>query len=135
MKEWLNGDVTCAVLAGGRMLTSKKSGIAPMMEWFAAGEGMAGGAAADRVVGKAAAMLFVKAGIREVYAGVLSESAREYLCRHGVSVTYETLTERIINRAGTGFCPMEERVLLIEDAEEGYLALQQKMEEMRNQKP
>ena len=43
-------------------------------------------------------------------------------------MTYNVLTDKIINRAKTGICPMEATVLNIEDFEKGYLALREKTE-------
>lgn len=104
-------------------LISDKRGIAPMMEWLGEGRDLKGFSVADLVVGKAAAMLFVRAGIAEVFARVISRSGKDYLERHGIPVAYETLTDSIRNRAGTDICPMERTVLAIDDPEEGYLAL------------
>ncbi len=41
--------------------------------------------------------------------------------------TYKILTDKIINRSGTGICPMEETVSNIEDCEQGYVALKEKL--------
>ena len=108
-------------------LVSDKRGIAPMMEWLGEGRDLHGFSVADLVVGKAAAMLFVRAGIAEVFARVISRSGKDYLERHGIPVAYETLTDSIRNRAGTGICPMEQTVLAIDDPEEGYLALSRRI--------
>ena len=102
-----------------------------MMRFLAEGKELTDYSAADLIVGKATAMLFVKAGIRAVYGKVMSKSAKEFLETHGVICEYETLTEQIINRAGTGICPMEQTIADIDDAENGYSALCRKLAEMR----
>ena len=66
---------------------------------------MRGGYAADRIVGKAAALLYVMMGVKGVFAEVLSESALAVLNKHGVHAEYSVLTPNIINRAGDGLCP------------------------------
>ena len=71
---------------------------------------MQGGCAADKVVGKAAAYLYVLLGVEEVYATVMSEGAREIFTLHHVAFQYETLAKEIRNRTNTGLCPMEEAV-------------------------
>ncbi|MDE6685296.1 MAG: DUF1893 domain-containing protein, partial [Duncaniella sp.] len=43
----------------------------------------------------------------EVYADVISHPATELLAKSGVSVTYGKCVDYIINRAGTGMCPVE----------------------------
>lgn len=125
-KSLLTGDNTCVVVKGKNVLISQMTGIRPMMEYIKEGKDLKGFSVADKIVGKAVAMLFRKAGIKEVYAEVLSESALKFLKRENVKVTYNVLTDKIINRAKTGICPMEATVLNIEDFEKGYLALREK---------
>ena len=68
-------------------------------------------------------MLFVKAGIRQVYAVTLSRGAKEYLEAHDIPVRYETLTDKILNRDKTGVCPMEDAVIGLDDVEDGWNAI------------
>lgn len=126
---------TLVLCKDGEFLQSDRHGVAPMLDFLREGRDLSGCSAADRVVGKAVAMLFLKAGIREVYAKTLSEGAETYLTAHGIPVQAETRTKRILNRAGTGPCPMEATVTDTEDAEEGYLRLCAKLDEMRGQNP
>ena len=128
-KANLAGHTIC-LCKDGECLYSEKRGIAPMMGFISEGRNLAGYSVADTVVGKAAALLFIKCGIKEVFAKTLSESGRKTLELHGVYFEYETLTERIINRDGTDICPMEKTVLGIDDAEEAYSALKNKLESM-----
>ncbi|MDE7295685.1 MAG: DUF1893 domain-containing protein, partial [Clostridia bacterium] len=114
----------------GECLYSEKRGIAPLMGFLAQGVDLRGYSVADKVVGKAAAFLFVKCGIREAFAETLSQSAKAVLEAHGIPVTYSVLTEKIINRAGTDMCPMEKTVLNVDNAEDAYLVLKEKMREM-----
>lgn len=114
---------TLALCRDGSVITSTKRGIAPMLEFIGGGYDLRGYSAADAVVGKAAAMLFVKAGIKEVFAKTLSKSGKSVLERHGISVTYDVLTEFIINRAKTGMCPMERAVGDTDDIERAYIIL------------
>ena len=64
---------------------------------------------ADKVVGKGAAALRILGGVRHVYAYVMSQPALELLTASGVKTEYTTLAPNIINRAGTGVCPVESR--------------------------
>ena len=97
-----------------------------MMDFIANGVNLADYSVADIVVGKAAALLFIKCGIKKVFAKTISQSGKKALELHGVYCEYETLTEKIINREGTDICPMEKTVLNIDDAEEAYAALKNK---------
>lgn len=64
---------------------------------------------ADKVVGKGAAALMALGKVKEVYADVISESAFALLEQEGIRVSYGKLVPYIINRAGTGMCPVESR--------------------------
>lgn len=66
---------------------------------------------ADKIVGKAAAALLVLAKVQSVYAHVISRPAYNLLIDAGTDVRYGTLVPHIINRAGTGLCPLETRCL------------------------
>ena len=97
-----------------------------MMRFIAEGRDLNGYSAADVIVGKAVAMLFVKAGIREVYGEVTSEEGYAYLQERHIPCSYSTLTKKIINRKGDGICPMEQTVAELDDPEEGYNALKER---------
>lgn len=71
-------------------------------------------------MGKAAALLFVRAGITAVYAKVLSKSAQTILSNRNIYFEYDVLTDKILNRANTGICPMEKAVADTNDADEGF---------------
>lgn len=70
---------------------------------------------ADKAVGKAAAACMAVGGVRHVYADVMSEPALALLQAHGVKAEYGQLVDHIINRAGTGWCPMEQLSRDIDD--------------------
>ena len=131
-KTNLDGHTIC-LCKNGQCIFSEKRGIAPMMDFIAEGLDLNGYSVADLVVGKAAAMLFVKSGIQNVFARTLSLSGKEILEMHGVHCEYEILTDKIINRQGTDICPMEKTVLSTQDVEEGYLLLQRQLAVMRGQ--
>ena len=119
---------TIALCKGENIITSDKKGISPMIRFIDDGADLRGYSAADLVVGKAAAMLFVKAGIKEVFAKTLSKSGKEYLEKHGITVKYDVLTDKILNRSGDGICPMECAVSDTEDFDEGYRLIKEKLE-------
>lgn len=106
-----------------------------MMRLISEGRDLQGYAVADLIVGKAAAMLFVKAGILAVYGEVMSEAGCTYLQQHGIPCSFGTLTQSIINRSGDGVCPMEQTVALIDDPDDGYLALRDRLSRMQKTKP
>lgn len=129
-KAHLDGHSIC-LCRDGEYFTDDDRGISPMIRLIEEGRDLHGYAAADIIVGKAAAMLFIKAGIREVYGEVMSRAGYDFLQQHDIPCAYGKLTEKIINRKGDGICPMEQTVALIDDPEEGTIALQQRMMELR----
>ena len=129
-KNNLAGHTIC-LCKGGDCLYSQKRGIAPMMDFIESGVDLSGYCVADIVVGKAAALLFVKRGINKVFAKTLSQKAKSILETYGVYYEYETLTENIINRAGTDICPMEKAVANTDDPEEAYAILKKEIIRMK----
>lgn len=129
-KENLLGHTIC-LCKDGKCLFSEKKGIAPMMGFIADGVNLEGYSVADLVVGKAAALLFVKCKIKAVFAKTLSKSGEEVLKSNGIPVEYEISAEKIISRDGTDICPMEKTVLNTYDPEEGYILLKNKLQSMR----
>ena len=130
-KNNLEGHTIC-LCREGKCLFSEKRGIAPMMDFIAEAKDLSGYSVADLVVGKAAALLFVKSKIKRVFAKTLSKSAKRVLELYGVDYEYETLTEKIINRDGTDICPMEKAVSGTDDIEEAYSILRDKLNFLRN---
>lgn len=105
-------------------LESRKNGIAPLLEWLQESpDTLKGACAADKVVGKAAALLMVYGGINEVYAEIISESAEDLLKQNRIQYEYGQKVSYIQNRTKTGMCPMEQRCLDINSPEEAYTAL------------
>ncbi len=75
-KSLLSGsEYTCVLCLDDMTFTSTANGIKPLNWWLRDGCRFEGFSAADRVVGRAAAFLYVLLGVKEVYADVLSESA------------------------------------------------------------
>lgn len=70
---------------------------------------------ADRVIGRAAALLCVAYGIKEIYARLISKEAIRLLEQNGVSYNYRERTPFIKNREGTGMCPVERMSLDVDD--------------------
>lgn len=128
-KNALDGH-TMAVALGGKTITSDSRGISPLVEIIGRGEVLRGGAAADIIVGKAAALLFAYAGVAEVYARVMSKPAAKTLDRFGIRYTYGELVEKIINRKGDGACPMEQATEHIDDPAEALEAIKNKLAEL-----
>ena len=66
---------------------------------------------ADNVIGKVAASLLIVAGVKKVYANVMSKLAIPFLEENGVEFEYKELVDYIRNKDNTGMCPMENRYM------------------------
>lgn len=123
---------SCVLTQGGTIYTSRKTGITPLVEFLSSGINLNGFSAADKIIGKAAALLFVLAGVREVYASVMSEPAVAVLQQNKVCHSYGILTSSIENRTGTGQCPMEQAVSQTDDPAQAFTAIKATMKRLAN---
>lgn len=130
-KEKLNEEgVTFAAAKDGKVISSEKRGVVPLIEMLDSGLDYSGFSCADRVCGKAPALIYVLLGVKEVYACVMTHDAMQILEEAGISAAYGTAADKIINRAGTDICPMEKTVLEIIDPKEAVKAIRIKLSEM-----
>lgn len=123
-KELLQAGAAIAIVNGGGELTYNERGVKTLLSLQSGS--LAGAFVADRVVGKAAAMLMVHGGAIEVYAEVISAPALEVLRRHKIVCLYGEVVPNIINRDKTGICPMEQTVLDVDDIAKAYKLLVEK---------
>lgn len=121
------GGYSCVLVNGDDVLASKDSGIAPLIKFIESGKDFKGFCAADKIVGKAAALLYAHMGVKAVYAEVLSKHAMRVLTDNGIAVRYGTITENIINRRGDGLCPMELAVAEINEHNKAFEILKEKV--------
>lgn len=70
-------------------------------------EVLRGAYVADKVVGKGAAALLILGGVQRLFAELISRSALALLEESGIPVEYTRCVPYIINRQGTGMCPVE----------------------------
>lgn len=125
------GGYTCVLCDPDRVMTSKKAGIAPLLERIEGNENLNGVCVADKIIGRAAAMLLILGGVREVHGDVMSEGAKALLEAHGIAVRYDTLTKQIVNRKGDGPCPMEQAVAALTDPADAPQALRAALDRLK----
>lgn len=70
-------------------------------------EEMVGSIVIDKIVGLAAAKLFVYAKVKEIYALVASKSAEDYLKNKNIGLQTKKLIKNILNDDKSDICPME----------------------------
>lgn len=125
-----DGGYTCVLCKESDLRALSERGVKPLVRLVEGGESFDGYSAADKVVGKATAFLYILLGVRSLYASVISRPALELLESAHIKIEYGTLTDNIINRAGDGICPFEAAVLDISTPEDAYAAILEKMRSM-----
>jgi len=109
------------VKKGGKVFTSFDRGVKPLLYLLENEKGFLKGASvADKVIGKAAALLMVSGEIKEVHTGIISEPAMKVFEKHNIPFFFDTKVERIVNRKGDGLCPMETLCLDVEEPTEAF---------------
>ena len=110
---------SCAIWGGGELTLCHRRGVADLYELLTSSPGkLCSALVADKIVGKGAAALMVIGGVSEIHAGVISQPALEMLRAGRVTVTCGKCVPNIINREGTGICPVETLCLGCRTAEE-----------------
>lgn len=122
---------TCVLCLGDRLHTSRHRGVRPLMDLL--DQDVSGFSAADKVVGKATALLYCLLQIKCLWAGVISDAALAVLDAHSIPVQWETCVPQIQNRQGTGRCPMEQATEHIRDPKDAPEAIRKKLEELQKQ--
>ena len=84
------------------------------------GSQLEGSSIADRVAGKAIALLSAYAKINVVYAAVLSHKAMEVFQASQIEVYFMELTENILDVNKSGICPFEKKAADLSDPKIAY---------------
>lgn len=114
-------DSTLAVVSVDDFFTSKERGVKPLMHLLKEKKGFLKGASvADKVIGKAAALLMALGEIKEVHTLIISEPAIKVFEKYNIPCFYDKKVTRIVNRAGDGLCPMETLCLDVENPQEAF---------------
>lgn len=109
------------VKEGSILYQGRGSGLAVLLRAIETLKGqLSGASAADKIVGKAAALLLVYAGVEGIYGKILSEEAERFLEGKCSILMYQRKVPVILNKSGTDSCPMEKMSLSISTPEEAY---------------
>ena len=99
---------SCVIYNRGTLTFCHQRGVRDLYQILTGDPAVLSGAmVADKVIGKGAAALMILGGVRLVYADVISRPALDLLSTASVSVSYRECVPNIINRMGTGICPVE----------------------------
>ncbi len=101
-------NLTCVISDNKEIIfTSKKRGVTPLIDFINSLKNKDNYYLADKVIGKAAALLCIKAGIMYVTTIVISTPAKIIFQKNAITFEFETEVSAISNRDNTGLCPME----------------------------
>ena len=84
------------------------------------GDVLEGASVADRVAGKAIALLCVYAKVKAVYAITLSKRAKAVFEKYAVYYELHSLVESVLDIDKVGICPFEKSVTEFSDPSEAY---------------
>lgn len=112
---------SCVIRKGNEIRVFRGRGVSDLYRLLKEEpEFLEGAFVADKVVGKAAAALMIAGGVRKVFADVISRSAHAFFRENRIKADFTVEVPHIINRSGTGWCPLEKRCYAI-SAPEGCL--------------
>lgn len=99
---------SCVIVQNGNVRLCNEHGIKDLYQILKEEpEVLLGATVADKVIGKGAAALMILGGVKEVYADVISRPALKLFLTVSVHTKYGECVPNIINRTGTGICPVE----------------------------
>ena len=124
-------DLTLVLVLNKDIYKSSEKGIKSLLQLLNSGKNYLNYSAADKIVGKAAAMLYKLLNVNDIYGEVMSIRAINFLEQNNINFKYKIKTNEIINRKGTGICPMEQTVLNIENPTEAKKLLENKLKELK----
>lgn len=123
-------DATCVAVKDDEILVSYDRGVKPLLKWIAEGRDLSGFSIADKVVGKAPALLYAILGPVAVFAPVMTRAARATLLANQIACGYDQLADQIQNRAGNGQCPIDASVANVFDPYEGMRVIRERIRSM-----
>ncbi len=132
-KQLYDKQLTLVIVKNGQVLfqtdSHRISGFIGAIDKF--GAQLNGASVADRVAGKALALLCVYVGIREVYAEVLSRKAKAVFEENKVDCEWKQLVDNVLDLNKTGVCPFEKAAAGISDPKDSYVAFKALQESLR----
>lgn len=110
------------------VIVSDDRGVAPLMKLITEDKTqLKDSIIADKIIGKAAALLMIYSEVKEVFTPVISQPALQVFEKHNIKIHYDKLVDRIINRKGDGLCPMETICMDIDNPEEAFEKIKEKI--------
>ncbi|MEF9941186.1 MAG: DUF1893 domain-containing protein [Lachnospiraceae bacterium] len=134
MSEFATNEYSFVAIRGEQQYTATGVGVKPIMEQMRKNRKIFQGyAVADKIIGKAAALLLVLSGVKFVYGEVMSQAAKTVLCQNQVVYECGQTVDYIENRTHTGMCPLEISVQETENPEEAFNLIEETIEFLMKQ--
>lgn len=106
--ELVAGGHTLAIHNGGKTRFFNGHGIADLHRILTTAPALLkGSTVADKIVGKGAAALMISGGVKLLYTAIISQGALSLIDGSEITADYGEAVDHIINRAGSGWCPVE----------------------------
>jgi hypothetical protein len=117
-----SAELTLVVVKDNRViLESKLRGVSGFLEAiYRLGDQFEGASVADKVVGKAIALMCLYSKVKSIYAQTLSQKAKIFLEENEIHLEWDTLVRRILNDNKTKTCPFEELIEKVDDPTVAY---------------
>lgn len=131
-KELYSKRLTLSIVKDNRVLfktdSHRISGFIHAIDTL--GKELNGASVADRVAGKALALLCIYAEIREVYAEVLSKQAQTLFQENNVSCHWSQLVDNVLDVNKADVCPFEKAASEVSNPKDSYFAFKALLEKM-----
>lgn len=126
-------ELTLAIAKEGKVIfTSTDKGIKPMYTAvLELREELRGASVADKVIGRAAAILCKYADIKELYTMLISDEAIKVFENSNISFFYDESSPYIKNRDKTDMCPVEKLSQDLDSPEELIQKISQFLDSMK----
>jgi hypothetical protein len=132
-KQLLDKELTLAIAKNGQVIfqtdSHRISGFIHAIDTL--GTQLNGASVADRVAGKALALLCIYAGINEIYAEVLSKKAQALFDEKGIACQWNQLVDNVLDLSKTNMCPFEKAAESINNPQDSYSMFKVLLEKMK----
>ncbi|GMQ58110.1 hypothetical protein AN1V17_25050 [Vallitalea sediminicola] len=130
---WGDNNYTCIVKNNDKVVfTSTERGVKPLLDYIDENHDYKDITVIDRIIGKGAMCLAIKSKAKKVITPIISKKALEIANKYNIDVEYDKVVPGIINRTGTGPCPIENAVSNIDNVEEAYNVILNTLKELSN---
>jgi len=121
----IEDDLSLVIVKKGKVIfDTKKQGISGFLQAIEKlDKNLVAASAADKIVGVAAAMLCVYAGMASIFALTISEEGIRVLEDNNIAYLFEKKVSNILNRSKNDVCPFEKLAMDSGSSDEAYVNL------------